>query len=173
MSLVPIHGQGRAPALRKPRRERTRACWRGLGVCLGLLGSIVAWPESIQSQVTAGAAPISSPRGEGEGEGEAVGEGARVYALYCASCHGAGGSGDGALSRVLNPSPARLDDPVLLESRTDADLYRIIALGGEAVGRSAGMAAWEGTLTSEQISGLVAYLRALQRARVVASPAPD
>jgi mono/diheme cytochrome c family protein len=90
--------------------------------------------------------------------------GRRDYALHCEACHGSHGEGNGRLARILDPPPARLADPQLLENRTDAELYRTIAQGIPATGLSEGMAAWEDMLAPEQIRNLVAFIRTLQRA---------
>jgi mono/diheme cytochrome c family protein len=37
------------------------------------------------------------------------------YEIYCASCHGKTGAGDGPLGQVLNPKPARHDDGAYME----------------------------------------------------------
>lgn len=88
------------------------------------------------------------------------------YALYCASCHGERGGGDGPLSAVLDPRPATLADSGLVATRSDAYLYQIIEQGGVALGRSEQMAAWGETLSPAQIANLVAFIRQL------AAPAP-
>ena len=90
--------------------------------------------------------------------------GERDFALFCETCHGERGDGGGLLASTLTPPPARLADPALLRTRTDAELFQIIDQGGEAVGRSAGMAAWGGTFSPERIASLVAYIRQLQAA---------
>lgn len=87
--------------------------------------------------------------------------GRRDYTLYCSSCHGAKGDGDGLLAKALDPPPTRLADPAALASSSDADLYEIIEKGGAAVGRSEGMAAWGNTLAPPQIANLVAFIRTL------------
>jgi len=94
--------------------------------------------------------------------------GRRDYTLYCASCHGEKGGGDGLLAKTLDPPPTKLADPAALASRSDSDLYEIIEKGGAAVGRSAGMAAWGSTLAPPQIATLVAFIRTLG-----ASPPPS
>jgi mono/diheme cytochrome c family protein len=88
------------------------------------------------------------------------------YALHCSPCHGVRGGGDGLLAAKLTPSPARLADPALLESRSDEELFRAIELGIPAPGESEGMAAWGDTLAPEQIRALVAFIRTLQRDRL-------
>jgi mono/diheme cytochrome c family protein len=86
------------------------------------------------------------------------------YALHCEACHGSHGEGNGILARILDPPPAKLADPQLLETRTDAELYQTISQGIPATGISEGMAAWEDMLAPKQIRNLVAFIRTLQRA---------
>jgi mono/diheme cytochrome c family protein len=45
------------------------------------------------------------------------------YEIYCASCHGKTGAGDGPLGQVLNPKPARHDDGAY----SDQQIYNVIA----------------------------------------------
>ncbi len=85
------------------------------------------------------------------------------YATYCAPCHGAGGDGDGPMSALLDPKPARHSDAALMSALSDETLFRVIKDGGPAVGKSAQMAAWGDRLSDETIHDLVAYVRSLSR----------
>src|SRR5262245_13994502 len=49
-----------------------------------------------------------NPTGELPGD---KARGAQLYSQTCASCHGAGGHGDGPASKGLNPPPANHTDP--------------------------------------------------------------
>ncbi len=89
-------------------------------------------------------------------------EGGRAhYALYCATCHGAGGRGDGPVAASLDPQPADHADAAYMGALSDEHVFRVIKEGGPAVGKSALMAAWGGTLTDDQIHELVAFIRTL------------
>ena len=83
------------------------------------------------------------------------------YALFCASCHGETGCGDGALSATLEPKPASHCDGNIMNVLTDAHLFRVIEDGGPSVGKSPQMAAWGGTLDEGQIWDVVAFVRTL------------
>ena len=83
------------------------------------------------------------------------------YALYCATCHGATGRGDGPVAASLDPKPANHADATTMGALSDEYLFRVISEGGTAVGKSGWMAAWGGTLTDEQIRDLVAFIRTL------------
>jgi cbb3-type cytochrome c oxidase subunit III len=87
--------------------------------------------------------------------------GAALYTTYCWTCHGATGNGNGILSPLFETQPQNLTAPQVLSKRTDAELYNVIRQGGAAAGRSAGMPAWGGLLTQQEIWDLVSYLRRL------------
>ena len=55
--------------------------------------------------------------------------GAKLYAEHCASCHGAGGRGDGALAKDLSPAPANFHDRERMAGRSVYGLYNTITLG--------------------------------------------
>ena len=149
-------------------KTRTKKLWLGCAVAL----SIGASPPTSTPQPSR-LGPGQRVRGEVEVAPDPA-AGARDFALFCETCHGEAGDGDGLLASTLTPAPARLSDPALLSRRSDAALFQIIDEGGEAVGRSAGMAAWGRTLSAERIANLVAYIRQLQGARAPqgGEPAP-
>jgi mono/diheme cytochrome c family protein len=51
-----------------------------------------------------------------------VTNGAKLYKLHCAACHGPTGGGDGPLARPMHPSPGRARDAGVLLSRGDDGL---------------------------------------------------
>jgi mono/diheme cytochrome c family protein len=87
--------------------------------------------------------------------------GQQQYTVFCASCHGAGGNGDGPAAVALNPRPARHTDGDYMNSLTNEHMFKVIELGGGAVGKSPLMAPWGGTLSDQQIWNLVAFVRSL------------
>jgi mono/diheme cytochrome c family protein len=107
--------------------------------------------------------PVADAPGREAGESTPEPDGAGLYALYCASCHGAGGDGDGPVARALDPQPARHSDGTTMNELSDDYLFRVIAEGGAAVGKSPLMAPWAGTLDEAQIRALVAFIRTLAR----------
>ena len=99
-----------------------------------------------------------------------VAAGQRDYSLYCATCHGAEGNGDGPLAGSLDPVPAKHSDGEYMNSLTDEYLFRVVHEGGAAVGKSPMMAGWGGTLSDEQILSLVAFMRSLAEPPYVVAP---
>ena len=87
--------------------------------------------------------------------------GARLYATYCASCHGARGAGDGPAAAALAPPPARHDDGAVMNALSNQHLFRVIEGGGPAVGKSPRMAPWGGTLSDQEIWDVIAFVRSL------------
>lgn len=90
-----------------------------------------------------------------------VERGASLYALYCATCHGARGDGDGPAAQGLDPRPARHGDGSYMNGLSDDYLFEVIAKGGAAVGKSPLMAPWGGTLDDAQIRDVIAFIRTL------------
>jgi mono/diheme cytochrome c family protein len=71
-----------------------------------------------------------------------------IYTELCAQCHGDQGQG------LIGPA---LNSPVFQSANTDQDIYDTINLGHEATA----MIGWGEILSSEQIEGLVRYIRQL------------
>jgi len=89
--------------------------------------------------------------------------GKQVSDKYCIMCH----DPESTTERVSNfdnlapPQPHLFSDGSVLNSISDADLTRIIADGGTALGKSPQTPAYRGTLTPAEIKAVVAYIRAI------------
>jgi mono/diheme cytochrome c family protein len=83
--------------------------------------------------------------------------GARLFARYCALCHGERGDGRGVRRLGLSTPPRDLTDPGW-QSRTSP--LRMFAALREGVPGTA-MPAWSGTLTVEDTWDVVAHVRSL------------
>ena len=111
--------------------------------------------------VASPARPVAPPVRPAGGLGT---EARAFFAERCASCHGAGGRGDGPSARLVTPPPGNLTDPAWQASVTDDHLSRVIVHGGPAVGRSPAMpgaADLEGK--DALIRGLVHLIRSFKR----------
>ncbi|GAB3809079.1 hypothetical protein GCM10028819_49550 [Spirosoma humi] len=81
-------------------------------------------------------------------------QGEELYNLYCASCHGETGYGDGAAGRALGATPANFhSNPV--KSQSDGILFWKLSTG------RGNMPAFKEAFGDEQRWQLVAYLRKL------------
>jgi mono/diheme cytochrome c family protein len=97
---------------------------------------------------------------EGNLRGDPV-RGAEIYALYCATCHGATGKGDGPAGMALNPRAADHTNAAYMGSLSDAHIYQVINKGGMSVGKSPLMAPWGSIVNDQDIRALVAFIRQL------------
>ena len=83
------------------------------------------------------------------------------YQLYCATCHGPTGDGDGPAAQGLEPKPARHSDGAYMNRFTNDDLFQVIKFGGQSVEKSPLMAPWGGALSDQQIQNVIAFIRTL------------
>lgn len=81
------------------------------------------------------------------------------FQTLCATCHGASGKGDGPAAAGLNPKPKNLS----VTKRTDAELKKIIKEGGAANGLSPLMPPWGPSLSEQDVTNLIAYIRSLAK----------
>jgi len=87
--------------------------------------------------------------------------GKKTYDLFCASCHGASGKGDGPAAAALSPKPQNHADGKRMNALKDKYLFDIIKGGGASVGKSALMPPWGGQLADQDIWNVLAYVRSL------------
>jgi mono/diheme cytochrome c family protein len=83
------------------------------------------------------------------------------YQIFCASCHGATGGGDGPVAQALNPRPAKHSDGNYMNPLKDDYLFKVIKFGGASVGKSPMMAPLGGSLSDQQIHNVIAFIRTL------------
>ncbi len=84
--------------------------------------------------------------------------GKNAYEKNCATCHGSGGKGDGALTNVITMTPADHTDGVTMNQISNEQMRKTIAIGSTGKGLMPG---WEGLLSDAEIDGLVSYIRLL------------
>ena len=88
-------------------------------------------------------------------------QGKRVFYQYCVWCHAdASPAGPSNRSNVM-PTPPLMNDGEKLNSESDEYMQNIITLGGSALGKSAMMPAYGKTLSSEKITAVIAFTRAI------------
>ena len=85
------------------------------------------------------------------------------YDLYCSTCHGATGGGDGVAGGALDPKPANFQDAKFWETRDDATIKKAIKEGGTAVGKSAMMVAWGAILDDTKIDAVTKYIKTFKK----------
>ena len=90
--------------------------------------------------------------------------GKALYGLYCTSCHGADGEGDGPAGAALDPKPSDFTQAEFWAERDADRLKKAIEGGGAAVEKSATMPAWGSVLSEEQVGDVIAHLESLRPA---------
>lgn len=125
---------------------RTLILFFGLAVIPAL-----SWAQQPTQPAPQPATPASS--------GDAV-SGKSVYDMFCLTCHGPTGLGDGPGGATLNPKPGNFQ----LSKLTVDEMRKIIKEGGAAVGRSPNMIAWGTTLSAQDVENIIAYIRQLGKA---------
>lgn len=83
----------------------------------------------------------------------------RLYAKYCASCHGIEGDGQGYNAKYLPTPPINYTNNTYLATRPDDTLFDGIFSGGYILNKSQFMPPWGHTLQGAEIRQLVTVLR--------------
>jgi mono/diheme cytochrome c family protein len=103
---------------------------------------------------------LALPAGVSFAEGNAT-KGKGLYDKNCASCHGAGGKGDGVAAASLKPKPKDLADKTFMAGLKDEQLIDVIKKGGAAVGKSPLMPPYGAALKDQDVQDVVAFIRSL------------
>ncbi len=128
-----------------------------LSACeFSLAGDVTPPPNAeLSGQPTATAQPLEFPAAAPD-----VQNGAAIYAVSCAPCHGAGGLGDGAQAGELPYQPAPIGDPQLAAQASPADWYLAVSNGN----LDRYMPPFAGSLTVQERWDVLAHVYALSRA---------
>ena len=86
-------------------------------------------------------------------------EGAVVFRINCAHCHGRDGTGNGPVVAYLKEQPADLRDPYV-QGLPEAALYDTVTYGLAVEGRDV-MPAFQGELSAEERHSVVTYVKSL------------
>ena len=89
-----------------------------------------------------------------------------LYQIYCTQCHGLKGDGKGINAAALFISPRNHTSADEMGMLTDDRLFAAIKYGGTAVGKSALMPPWNGTIADDDIRLLVGYVRSLSGTQI-------
>ena len=95
-------------------------------------------------------------------DGDAV-KGGQVYALYCVTCHGATGDGQGPVGKTLQPPPRDFTMGDFKFGGDDQSVFDVISNGAASKGGSPLMAPWGAVIPEADRWGLVAYIRTLKK----------
>jgi high-affinity iron transporter len=82
--------------------------------------------------------------------------GQKIYERNCLACHGVAGAGDGPAARALRPPPTRFNVAEYWAGTSEQKVKAAIKTGRPGTSMMG-----FGSLTDEQLTSLVAYLRTL------------
>lgn len=130
--------------------------FRGLAfglVLLGVLMIVVHGTDAAQeARRNAEAQKLKNPESV---NAETIEAGKKVYARYCASCHGPNGKGDGGMA-LSGGTPSDLTDEAWDYGSTDGEIFVAIKEGV-----SADMLSYKEKLNDKQIWQVVTFLRSI------------
>jgi len=102
-------------------------------------------------------------------EGDAA-AGKKSYDMFCFTCHGTTGKGDGPAGAAINPKPRDFSVGDFAYDANgdgtkgdDADLVLILKNGAAKYGGSPVMSPWSPPLTDAQVTDVIAYIRTLKK----------
>ncbi len=90
-------------------------------------------------------------------------KGKQVYNLYCQTCHGAIGDGQGPVGKTLKPPPRDFTKGDFKYGGSEQEIFDVISNGAASKGGSALMAPWGAVIPEEDRWSLVAYVRSLKK----------
>ncbi len=89
-------------------------------------------------------------------------KGKGTYTIYCVTCHGEAGDGQGPVGKTLNPPPRDFKAAEFKFGGTDQDIFDVISNGAASKGGSPLMAPWGAVIPEADRWDLVAYIRTLR-----------
>jgi copper transport protein len=139
-------------------RARLRLEINGLAACSLLVGGFLL----LQARTTPAVDASTQAEASLSAADQAViTRGKTIYDMNCASCHGAGGRGDGPEAAGLNPPPVDFTSPLhKAHKQQDLAFWVKDGIGGSA------MPAFGNKLSDDQISDVLAYIREIGNAPV-------
>ncbi len=90
-------------------------------------------------------------------------KGQQVYQIYCITCHGATGKGDGPVGKTLTPPPRDFSVGDFKFGGTSQEIFDTISNGTASKGGSPLMAPWGAVIPEQDRWDLVAYIRTLKQ----------
>ncbi len=90
-------------------------------------------------------------------------KGKPIYALYCVTCHGESGDGQGPVGKTLNPPPRDFTKGDFKYGGGDKEIFEVISNGAASKGGSPLMAPWGSVIPEADRWALVAYIHTLKK----------
>jgi cytochrome c553 len=103
--------------------------------------------------------------GPGAVQAADVAKGHKLNVEHCEKCHGKTGKGDGSMLKRIKADVTPVDwtNKPGMAKWSDADITKIIKVGGKSAGRSRIMPSYGEKLSDGDVADLVAYIRSLAK----------
>ncbi len=92
-----------------------------------------------------------------------VAVGAKTFKMYCETCHGPTGGGDGPVGKTLVPPPRNFQAAEFKFGGTDQAIFDVITNGAASKGGSPLMAPWGAVIPEADRWALVKFIRSLKK----------
>ena len=89
--------------------------------------------------------------------------GAKTFKMFCETCHGPTGAGDGPVGKTLVPPPRNFQVAEFKYGGTDQAIFEVITNGAASKGGSPLMAPWGAVIPEADRWALVKYVRSLKK----------
>ena len=83
--------------------------------------------------------------------------------MYCETCHGPAGAGEGAVGKTLTPPPRNFQTGDFKYGGKDQDIYDVISNGAASKGGSPLMAPWGAVVPEADRWALVKFIHTLKK----------
>ena len=90
-------------------------------------------------------------------------QGAKVFAQYCATCHGPQGLGDGPVGKTLNPPPRNFQEGKFKYGDTPRAHFEVVTNGAAAKGGSPLMAPWGAVIPEADRWAVIKHVMSLKK----------
>ena len=92
-----------------------------------------------------------------------IAKGAQVFKMYCETCHGPTGLGDGPVGKTLNPPPRNFQEAKFKYGDSNQAHFEVITNGAASKGGSPMMAPWGAVIPEADRWALVKYIDSLKK----------
>ncbi len=99
----------------------------------------------------------------GQADSADAAKGAQIYQLYCVTCHGVTGDGQGPVGKTLDPPPRDFTKGDFKYGSSDKDVFEVISNGAASKGGTPLMAPWGSVIPEADRWALVKHIRSLQQ----------
>jgi mono/diheme cytochrome c family protein len=110
---------------------------------------------------------VTAARAEDDGTAEVKAadatKGAQIFNMYCVSCHGPQGLGDGPVGKTLNPPPRNFQEAKFKYGDTPRAHFEVVTNGAASKGGSPLMAPWGAVIPEADRWSVIKFVMSLKK----------